>query len=277
MHPPSCIRVGETALIGYTVAYEKIPGRDPPMRRKPDMILFDYGHTLSWMYDVDYLRGTEAVMRHVKSNPRGLTAAEVSAFSEELFDLTGSLARSNAMEMHNHMFNQFLYDYLQLDIPLPPLERELLFFDAAMPDKPMPGIESVLDFLKDEGIRSGVISNIAFSGEALKTRINRLLPGNHFEFFIASSEYMFRKPHRLIFELALRKADLPAEAVWYCGDSPEYDIIGAASADIFPVWYQSPLERNYKDLDRIIPPECAYLHIRDWAELIAALRNTTEW
>lgn len=98
--------------------------------------------------------------------------------------------------------------------------------------------DKMLDYINDRDIRSGVISNIGWSGSALTERINRLLPKNKFEFIIASSDYMFRKPSPMIFELALKKAGLNASDVWFCGDNIKADIEGSAGVGIFPVWYE---------------------------------------
>jgi len=57
----------------------------------------------------------------------------------------------------------------------------------------------------------------------LTNRINEFLPNNNFEFIIATSEYIFRKPHKRIYELALKKANLEAKDVWYCGDNAVCD------------------------------------------------------
>lgn len=62
-----------------------------------------------------------------------------------------------------------------------------------------------------------MISNISLAQTVVAERIHTLIPDNAFEFIITSSNYIFRKPHRRIFELALEKAGLPAEDVWYIG------------------------------------------------------------
>lgn len=130
-----------------------------------------------------------------------------------------------------------------------------------------------LSFLKEHDIRTGVISNIGFSGNTLKNRINSLLPDNNFEFIIASSEYMIRKPNPMLFELALCKAGLPSDDVWYCGDSVTADVEGSAAVGIFPIWYENftienPFrEKNHKEVN------CRHLHIHDWRELIKVLEK----
>ncbi len=42
--------------------------------------------------------------------------------------------------------------------------------------------------------------------------------------------YMFRKPNRRIFDLALEKAGLNPEEVWYIGDDYECDVKGDLNA-----------------------------------------------
>ena len=53
--------------------------------QNPTMILFDYGHTLFYEPDSDFLRGEEELFKYIKSNKRGLTPKQVADFSAELF------------------------------------------------------------------------------------------------------------------------------------------------------------------------------------------------
>lgn len=110
------------------------------------------------------------------------------------------------------------------------------------------------------GIRTGVISNITYAGKVVEERISGLLPHNHFEFIIATSEYMYRKPNRRIFELALEKAELKPEEVWYIGDNYECDIVGAGNAGVFPIWYTGAIDMKQKDRGDV-------MKIRHWNEL----------
>ena len=52
---------------------------------------------------------------------------------------------------------------------------------------------------------------MCWSGKALKDRLNRLLPNNKLEFAITSGDYIFKKPNKMLFEIALNKAGLKAE------------------------------------------------------------------
>lgn len=177
-------------------------------------------------------------------------------------------------EMHEWQFQRFLYEYLEIELSISYQEAENIFWDNAAFGAIMPKSDIMIDYINNKGIRSGVISNIGWSGSALEMRLDRLLPRNKFEFVIASSEYMFRKPSPMLFELALKKAGLSACDVWFCGDNISADIEGAASVGIFPVWYEDKtIENPCRDQNNGKVLECNHLHIHDWMELIDILEK----
>ncbi len=237
----------------------------------PAMILFDYGHTLAYEPDFDRRRGSEAVLAHAVSNPDGVAAEDIQTLAARLFARCRP-AREAGLEIQSLPLDRFLYDYLRLSFALPPEELERIFWDAAAPGTAMPYANEMLAELNARGIRTGVISNISFGGSTLRARLDRLLPENRFEFVLATSDYVFRKPEPLIFQLALKKAGLDASEVWFCGDHTEKDVAGAAAAGLFPVWYHSDIECFYKDRSSA-PPDCPHLYLRDWRMLAAALEN----
>lgn len=229
--------------------------------RAPKMILFDYGHTLLYEPGFDFSTGNRALFPYIVSNPRHVTPEEFDHFSKEIFDQVVIPARTQGCEFHNIQYLRLVLEYLGIGLSVSLDEAERIQWDAISQGARMPYIEQLLALLQEKGIRSGVISNLLWSGKALTERINRLLPENQFEFVIASSEYMLRKPSRYLFELALRKAGLAAEDVWFCGDNVEADILGAYGAGMFPVWY-CPEDR--------VPEQALDFHclkIRDWREL----------
>lgn len=239
----------------------------------PEIIMFDFGNTLIYESGFDGVRGTRAVLEYATSNKHSLSAEEVSKVSNELFERIGRDARDNGIEIHNHVFQKLLYEYLDITIPLSQKTIERIFWDNAAPASIMPNADKMIDYINGRSIRSGVISNISFSGDSLANRINSLLPNNNFEFIIASSEYAFRKPNPIIFKLALKKAGLQANQVWFCGDNVYADINGASSVGIFPVWYQSHHEFSYSKDENNIVPICEHLHISDWMEFIEVLES----
>lgn len=231
----------------------------------PEMIIFDYGQTLVDEVAFSGIDGTAELLRYAKKNPLGLDAAAVQAKADEFNRLIGSFDRSRRhlliTEVHNHCFQNILYESLGIELSLTPDEREDIFWRAATPQaKPCEGISELLGLLHRRGIRTGVISNISYSGRALKKRINELLPENRFEFFIASSDYVFRKPNSPLFELALYKSGLTADRVWYCGDNPKCDIVGAHSVGMTGLLYTGACEPRPDSMG-------AELVISDWREL----------
>ncbi|MDR0896446.1 MAG: HAD family hydrolase [Oscillospiraceae bacterium] len=243
------------------------------MPTRPKMILFDYGHTLCYEPGFDNLRGTEAVMARASANPRNLSAQAITDYNRIFFADFHARRRAVNVELHEWQFQRLLYESLQIELDATPAEIERLFWEAAAPGAVIPGAPEMLAYLKAQGIRTGVISNLMFSGQALKERLDRLLPGNGFEFIIASSEYMVRKPDPLIFNLALSKANLPAESVWYCGDSPVADVQGAAGVGIFPIWFRCKTIENPFAEGLVDAPNCPHLCLHAWPELIALLEE----
>lgn len=243
------------------------------MTKKPKMILFDYGNTLLCEPNFSFLRGEEALFRHIRKNKNGLTPKQLNDFGQKLFEQIGAV-REIGMELHERQFQRFLYEYLEIELSVSFSEAEKILWDNASAGALMPHVDTMLDYINANGIRSGVISNIGWSGTALEERINRMLPRNKFEFIIASSEYMFRKPSPMLFNLALKKADLDSSDVWFCGDNIKADVEGSAAVGMFPVWYEDLIMDNpWREQNKGDIPCCEYLHIHDWDELIAVLES----
>ena len=119
---------------------------------------------------------------------------------------------------------------------------------------------------RELGIRTGVISNLSFSGATLIRRINECLPFHSFEFIVASSECVFRKPSEHIFRRALGLAGLEPSDCWFAGDDVECDVEGAARSGLYPIWFKCPLKCTYKP-ECPHPPRCEHLKVSSWAEL----------
>ncbi len=214
--------------------------------RLPQMIMFDYGQTLITEQRFDGIKGTKAVLQYAVKNKYHLTAEQVQAKADEINGEFGRFDPKNRhlfqIEIPSTMFTPYLYESQGIEIALSNCEIDTVFWDAAAPGAPTEGIEDFLDFLKNKEIRTGVISNITFAPSVVAERIHRLLPENTFEFVITSSNYIFRKPNKRIFELALEKAGLQPDQVWYIGDHYECDIKGAQNAGMFPVWYTGAVD-----------------------------------
>lgn len=243
--------------------------------RKPKMVLFDYAHTLAWEPDTDFIRGERAVFQHVTENPRHVTPEDASALGTKIW-LSQREARHGGVEPHEHQQLRLKYESLGLRFNLPLGELEKLLWTATTPGEAMPGAPDMLAELQRRGIRTGVISNLGWSCEALTERLQRLLQ-HKFEMVIVSSEYGARKPDPLLFQAALSRARLEAGDVWFCGDQIGADIHGAQGVGMFPVWYECPAVPNgFAKKNESLAISGDYLHIHHWDELLAAIDDCEE-
>ncbi len=235
----------------------------------PKMILFDYGQTLV-SEQFDGVRGTEAVLQYAVRNKYQKSAAQVQAAADAMNQELGRFDPKRRhlfqIEVPNFMFTNYLYESCGIELSIKGEELDRVFWDAAAPGTPTEGIEEFLEFLERHNIRTGVISNIAYSRKVVEERIARCIPNHTFEFILTSSAYLYRKPHRRIFEVALEKAGLPPEEVWYIGDQYECDIVGAAGAGLFPVWYIGALQEADTEKREV-------LTVESWRELEAMLNQ----
>jgi putative hydrolase of the HAD superfamily len=193
-----------------------------------------------------------------------LSAEQVQAKANELNQEFGRFDSEKRhifqIEIPNTMFTPYLYDSQGIEIALSNSEIDTVFWNAAAPGMPTTGIKDFLEYLKNKGIRTGVISNISYASSVVAERINRLLPENSFEFIITSSNYIFRKPNKRIFDLALEKAGLEPDEVWYIGDQYECDVKGALNAGLLPIWYIGAIDLPYTEDKNI-------LTVKTWNEI----------
>lgn len=232
--------------------------------KTPKMILFDYGQTLIAEQKFDGVKGTKAVLQYATKNKYNLSAEQAQAKADEINRELGRFDPKKRhlfqIEIPNAMFAPYLYESLGIEIALTAAQIDTIFWNAAAPGTPTKGVKEFLQYLKSKKIRTGVISNISYDSSVVAERIERLLPENDFEFIVASSNYIFRKPNKRIFDLALEKSGLRPDEVWYIGDQYECDVKGALNAGLFPVWYIGAIDLPYKKDKNV-------LTIESWDEL----------
>lgn len=239
----------------------------------PKMIIFDYGHTLLYEPGWDSVKGNAKLLKYAVKNPNNRTLEDVERAAELIYGKHIESIRKIGYDICGQIVNRVLYEYLGIEFSLTPLEMETVFWNGASSGAVMPDADKMINYINKNEIRSAVISNLMWSGEALTERLNRLLPNNKFEFVMTSSDYFMRKPNRILFDIALQKSGLSADEVWYCGDNPIADIDSSSKVGIFPVWYDNDTEKNYKDRFEERPPNCEHLHIHEWSEMICLLEQ----
>lgn len=238
----------------------------------PKLVMFDYGETLAHEDDYRARDGFAAILPYAAENPMGADADILfMEFRSAYFDLRRE-AHSIGLEMPNIRRWQWLFDIYGLKFSRSMETLESIFWNAAAPCVPTPNAEKLLALLREKDIKTGVISNMGFSGNALKKRLKGLFPEHEFDFVISSADYILRKPNGRIFALGLRLADCRAEDAWFLGDNLRCDIRGAADAGIHPVYYDRDLGCAYRENEKIaVMPACT--RVNDWNELIEIIEK----
>jgi putative hydrolase of the HAD superfamily len=101
-------------------------------------------------------------------------------------------------------------------------------------DALFPGTRSVLQELSAAGYVLGVVSN---RDKPFRDYLTKKGLGGYVAFSLSSGEVGSRKPHKGIFEHALRLAGSTAEETIYVGDNYFADVVGARGAGIHPLLF----------------------------------------
>jgi HAD superfamily hydrolase (TIGR01662 family) len=121
-------------------------------------------------------------------------------------------------------------------------EMDLEYFKASHHFRPEEGVVEMLEHLRASGVKMGVVSNSFHCGASLEWQVRESGMLDFFEFVISSADYGFRKPHPELFETAIARLGVVREKVWFIGDKPEADIVGAKSVGLTAVWYNADNE-----------------------------------
>lgn len=112
------------------------------------------------------------------------------------------------------------------------------FADAALWVDPVPGSREGLQALANAGVRLGIISNAdGMMGSRLaQLELCQVGPGIgvNIECVVDSGNVGIMKPDPRIFQAAIDLLGLDPDQVWYVGDMPAIDVVGARRAGIRP-------------------------------------------
>lgn len=233
--------------------------------KRPKMIIFDAGRTLIDYTSIDTTKGVRAIMPYISSNPRQMTAEQIDAFTNEVFEQFEA-ARKQLFEVHEQTILKLVYELMDIKLSITVAEVERIIWSEDSVIEAVDGAVEMVKQVADMGIRTAVISNLDFSGYLLKSRLDTLFPDNRFEFVVASSDYGVRKPDRKLFEVGIVKAGLKPEEIWYVGDKIKVDVAGSSACGMVPVLYK--FKRNSYDA---IPADL--IAINDYDELTKLLKS----
>lgn len=232
---------------------------------KPKAILFDLGDTIVKSHDFNPILGVKELMKK-SHNPKNVSAEEVQAYANQVLNDIGEFQGNRQLQVDSLALNRLIYGIHGISLNLSDDELDLIFLDGAESISLMDDVKELLDYLTTQKVRIAILSNTGFRESSHRTQLRRFGIEDYFEFFIATSDYLLRKPDKRIFDLALAKLELNASEVWYIGNKFEFDIVGANNANIFPVWFNKNKESPNGDIE--------HLNINSYKELIDLLKES---
>lgn len=101
------------------------------------------------------------------------------------------------------------------------------------------GSQEGLRKLVETGVPVGIVSNSDGTVEARLEEMGILQvgpgPGVEVRCLVDSGNVGVEKPDPRIFDHAFEMLDMPAEGIWYVGDTPAFDVAGAQRAGLRPI------------------------------------------
>ena len=124
------------------------------------------------------------------------------------------------------------------------------------------GLHEVLSEFHSKHIKLGIITNGPESLQNLT--IDTLNIRQYLDTAIVSESVGMRKPSAEIYQIALDEINLTADEVWFVGDNPATDILGAFQFGMTTVWIQG----HHDWIDDTFQPDYTVGHIREILSLI---------
>lgn len=114
----------------------------------------------------------------------------------------------------------------------------------------VPGARELLDYLKSQGYKIGVISNGFYEVQYRKMKSSDIV--DYFDAVVLSDDIGVNKPDKRIFDYALQKSNVEAECTLIIGDNPDTDIAGAVGAGWRAIYFNRNGEcATLNDVDAI--------------------------
>ena len=203
---------------------------------KPLGVIFDIGGTLLHLESANAVEGNRRLLEYAEP-PVDKTAEELTELVNKHYESTFGVADRDNIQIRIPEFYRLLFETIGLSFSIGYVDIERLFWNTTMKYRPNDGIYDTLDKLDEYGIKTGVITNSAFSGEIMLGELGKHDMAHRFSFLISSSDYGIRKPDRRIFDVGIKKIGLEPDDIWFVGDKADYDIKGAINSGLFPVFY----------------------------------------
>jgi HAD superfamily hydrolase (TIGR01509 family) len=198
-------------------------------------IFFDRGNTLVQFGETNYDAGQKLILTSVRP-PNTIDAAAFDRFEDEFFERLDFYREHANLECNLLHYYELLARYfgIQFDKSYEELCRRYHFIAERI--SLIPGAQRVLAELKRAGFRLGLVTNTSLPHSIIVEEFQQLALYDYFDTVVCSSEIVFRKPDRAMFEVALRALNVAPDEAMFVGDSYHADVVGAKQAGMKTVW-----------------------------------------
>lgn len=242
-------------------------------------LIFDLGSTLiRFDGDWDQARsdGIRSMLQQLRQEGIDLEdEAFADAFIEELKASYAERETNHVEQRTSSLLRKIMAQFGYSEVSDDMMKRALakLYAEGEKYWRPMPGVHDVLDDLRREGFKLGIISN-AGDDDNVQRLVDNAEVRTYFEPIVVSAAVGIRKPAERIFEMVLEEWGFAPQEVVMVGDTLRADILGAQWAGLHHIWLTADAdsESNRADVKRIIP-EAVAEQITDVPALIQRWNN----
>ena len=236
-------------------------------------ILFDLADTLLQFDHLDhralFVIGAKDTYRHLHSLDVPLPEFEI--YTRAHFRAFRSKYIWSNIRRRDFNVNDVICRVLtKLNIPVPPEDIPALVWRWYKPVVRRATVEEgtheMLREFQEQGLKLAIVSNTCAPDYCLDRHLAR---ENLLEFFptrIYSSNTIYRKPHPVIFRVALQQLGVAAEDAVFVGDTLGADIKGARRAGMTTVW--KPAARTLTHRKRRVRPDHEIQNIVDLTDIV---------
>ena len=217
-------------------------------------VLFDWGDTLMrWAWDESLIEaghraGLEAIGRDGLPQADAVAAQFREAYLPFLW-VPGTVEELEYPGLVRELLSHFGVEVTDEELDAF-LEAEHAAWQPAR--RLAPTTHALLESLRAQGLRLGVVSNAFDPGWLLHRDLEQMGIAERVDFSVFSSEVGKRKPHPAIFEAALRALDVRPEAALFVGDRLYEDIRGAGELGMRTVqalWHRADENTDGREPD----------------------------
>jgi HAD superfamily hydrolase (TIGR01662 family) len=242
-----------------------------------DLILFDLGNTLIY-YDGDEANSSALAARELTQSLITLGyPLQIDDFSKDFQTSLSTYFRKREQDCLEltaaYVLREELTEAGFTDIPAAHIQAALkAMYSVSEPHwKLGDDTYAALHELKGDGYRLGVVSNAADADDFHRLVENHALEP-YFELLLVSAEVGIRKPHPLIFNLAIDFFEVSPERSAMVGDLLAMDVLGAQRAGLTSIWITRWLQNPSQQADRMdIQPDASVTRLSQLPALLKRL------